>query len=193
VELRGLEPLTFSMPLRRAPNCATAPRYPSALWRGNDRHSATTTPLRLHFTVAAPRRVRPFRAPHRRLARIPPLPGSLRGWPTTPVHSLFRLVFPKNPHDPTLLLLYHKSAISSNLIHVAKMPRTDYGGVPNAMQSRESLEGLHGDANTASSIHTSCYGNEGAALRLWLGDRNSASTGFDNCCMICYNILSIAY
>jgi hypothetical protein len=33
VELRGLEPLTFSMPLRRAPSCATAPRYlfPSAI------------------------------------------------------------------------------------------------------------------------------------------------------------------
>ena len=43
VELRGLEPLTFSMPLRRAPNCATAPRYPSALKRGNGRYSATTT------------------------------------------------------------------------------------------------------------------------------------------------------
>jgi hypothetical protein len=26
VELRGLEPLAFSMPLRRAPNCATAPQ-----------------------------------------------------------------------------------------------------------------------------------------------------------------------
>jgi hypothetical protein len=26
VELRGFEPLTFSMPLRRAPNCATAPQ-----------------------------------------------------------------------------------------------------------------------------------------------------------------------
>ena len=93
VELRGLEPLTFSMPLRRAPNCATAPRFPSALQRGNDRYSATATPLRLQFTVAAPRRVRPFRAPLRRLAGLPPSPGSLWGWPIAPAHSLFRLVF----------------------------------------------------------------------------------------------------
>lgn len=27
VELRGFEPLTFSMPLRRATNCAIAPKY----------------------------------------------------------------------------------------------------------------------------------------------------------------------
>ena len=27
VDLRGFEPLTFSMPLRRAPNCATGPLW----------------------------------------------------------------------------------------------------------------------------------------------------------------------
>ena len=66
--------------------------------------------------------------------------------------------------------LYHKSAISSNLIHAAERPRSGYGGVPSAMQSRESLEGLHGNASTDSYIHRNCYGNDGAALRLRLSD-----------------------
>ena len=135
----------------------------------------TTTATRqriaqLPFTAAAPRRVRPFGAPPRRFAGIPPLPSSLWGWPTAPVHSLFRLVFPKSPCSPTLLLLYHKPAISSNLIHVAERPRTGYGGVPSAIQSRESLEGLHGNASINRHIHTNCYGDDGVALRLWLGD-----------------------
>jgi hypothetical protein len=43
VELRGFEPLTFSMPLRRAPSCATAPRSLSALGLANGRHPAATT------------------------------------------------------------------------------------------------------------------------------------------------------
>lgn len=34
VELRGFEPLTFSMRTRRATNCATAPVRPAARWRG---------------------------------------------------------------------------------------------------------------------------------------------------------------
>jgi len=56
------------------------------------------------FTVAAPRRVRPFRAPHRRPAGLPPSPGSLWGWPTTPVHSLLCLGFLKNPHNTALII-----------------------------------------------------------------------------------------
>ena len=31
VDLKGFEPLTFSMPLRRAPNCATGPKEPAML------------------------------------------------------------------------------------------------------------------------------------------------------------------
>ena len=43
VELRGFEPLTSSMPLRRAPSCATAPCSLSALGLANGRHPAATT------------------------------------------------------------------------------------------------------------------------------------------------------
>ena len=45
VELRGFEPLTSSMPLRRAPSCATAPCSLSALGLDNGRHPAATTTL----------------------------------------------------------------------------------------------------------------------------------------------------
>ena len=52
VELRGFEPLTSSMPLRRAPSCATAPCSLSALGLDNGRHPAATTTLDTCFHVS---------------------------------------------------------------------------------------------------------------------------------------------
>jgi hypothetical protein len=71
VELRGFEPLTSSMPLRRAPSCATAPRLLSALTADNGCRPAATSaaiisgsPLRLpgEFGLVA-RPDAPCRAP----------------------------------------------------------------------------------------------------------------------------------
>jgi hypothetical protein len=122
VELRGLEPLTFSMPLRRAPNCATAPRYPSALKRGNDRHSATTTPLALN-NYAASLTVR--RCSSQASSAFPRSPSAPCQAPTFAQLSvgmaycsrsqLFMSSPPKHSHDPTRLVLYHRSAFSANL------------------------------------------------------------------------------
>jgi hypothetical protein len=137
VELRGLEPLTFSMPLRRAPNCATAPRYPSALRRGNDRYSATTTST---FHRCGSQASSAFRRYPSALCRDPTFARLSVGMAYYSCSQPFRLlVFPKSPRTPTLLLLYHKPAISANLIHVAERPRSGYGGVPGAMQSRERI------------------------------------------------------
>jgi hypothetical protein len=62
VELRGFEPLTFSMPLRRAPNCATAPR--SRPDRALTAHSSPITEAirdgQPAFAATAPERVRSF-------------------------------------------------------------------------------------------------------------------------------------
>jgi hypothetical protein len=72
VELRGFEPLTSSMPLRRAPSCATAPCLLSALGLANGRHPAATT------TLGVCSQVSPLR-----------LPGEfgLQAFPTTPYQA----------------------------------------------------------------------------------------------------------
>jgi hypothetical protein len=51
VELRGLEPLTFCMPCRRATNCAIAPRAAGDVSDGDDRTSAVGTQLSIWITL----------------------------------------------------------------------------------------------------------------------------------------------
>jgi hypothetical protein len=41
---------------------------------------------------------------------------------------------------------------------------------PAQCKAAKESEGLHDDTSTDSHMHTNCYGNDGATLRLWLGD-----------------------
>ena len=138
VELRGLEPLTFSMPLRRAPNCATAPRYPSALWRGNDRYSATTTST---FHRCGSQASSAFPRSPSAPCRAPTLTRLSVGMAYCSCSQPFPSSFPKHSPNPTMLVLYHKSAMSANCRNAAKPGRDGLASGRVPFEQAGSLRG----------------------------------------------------